>query len=118
MDLRRRTGKTLGPQSGEIRFLRPQAVLAFSVEPKAGVSQSGIGESKIGVLLQCLLKQRNRLPNSGGVVAVAQNVATLEIKIVGLQIFGGVSAAPAQFLIAGFQFKRADDTAVNLVLKS
>ena len=71
MHLGQRTGKSLGLLRRQRCLPRPHTLLALAIEPEAGVGQSSISQSKIGILVDRLLEQRSGLPQLGGVMAVA-----------------------------------------------
>ena len=50
-------------------------------------------------------------------MAVAENVPSLEVQIVGLYVLRGMSPCARNFFVAGFEREGAHDAAVDLVLK-
>ena len=109
--------KPFGLLRGERRLLCPNTLFGFTVHPQAGVGESGVSQSEVGVFIDGLLEQRHGGPNSVGVVTVAQDISPLQIKIVGLHVLRGVGADARLLFVRRLEGKGRGHVAVDLILE-
>ena len=107
----------LGLLRGQSRFLRPNTLLSCTIHADAGVGESSICESEIGVLVNGLFEQPHGLAIGVLGVTVAQGVASLQVEVIGLHVLGGMGADTGLLFVGQLEGKGGGHVAVDLVFE-
>ena len=99
------------------RALHPQLFLLLPIHRQARIGYPGVGQRKSGVFLESILIKLDRGFDIANVVRAAHGISSLQVQIVGLDVFRGPGGAARQLFAGGFKLQRGDDLVVHLVFE-